>query len=74
MLQNGLFKALKANYPQFRNLSSNHFSKLDRRTEMYPIIKQLRADFPNKPGLEGYSNKTSLEISRMLYKFVKNNF
>ena len=70
-----LFKKLGSKYPQFKNLSANRFSLLNRKNELYPIVKQLRLDydsalvtFANYPQ---FSNKT---LSNKVFNFVKDNF
>lgn len=69
-----LFGKLKTKYPQFKNLSSNFFTKLDRRTEMYPIIKQLRKDYATKVDcFYKYTNQSTQTLGENLFTFVKNN-
>lgn len=68
-----LFTKLGQRYPQFSRLSSTRFSKLDRRTEMYPIIKRLRVDLPVPAGktFAGYPNKSTADLGALLYTFIK---
>lgn len=74
MAKEFLFKKLGNKYPQFKKLSSNHFSKLDRKTEMYPIIRQLRTDFPKAMvTFFAYSNSSTSELAQKLFTFVKEN-
>ena len=68
-----LFEKLGQRYPQFRRLSSTRFSKLDRRTELYPIIKRLRIDYPVKAQsvFAGYPNISTEILSSKLFTFIK---
>ena len=68
-----LFTKLGLRYPQFNRLSSTRFSKLDRLTELYPIIKRLRIDYPVKAHnvFYGYPNISTRVLSNKLFTFIK---
>lgn len=75
MAKQSMFRVLGTRYPQFRNLSANKFSELNRQEELYPIVRQLREDYP-EIGVQAFPNYptiSTVDLGKKVFMFIKNN-
>jgi len=74
MAKTSMFSTLGRRYPEFNNLSTNHFSDLNRMNEIYPIVRKLREDYPAALNdFASYPTVSSKDLGQKIFSFVKNN-
>ena len=70
MAKVSMFAVLGRRYPEFNNLSTNHFSELNRMNEIYPIVRKLREDYPEMTILDVKKECLEFLLNHSNHKFV----
>lgn len=74
MAKTSMFGVLGRRYPQFNNLSTNHFSELNRMNEIYPIVRALREEYPDAIAeFSNYPTIASKELGKKIFGFIQNH-